>query len=86
MISYNEDYRKPVYQGKYFSVFWGFFCLFFSSPKNNVKWYKSPASVSFSITFLSVAMSIYSLLVSEIVSATSSYMMFSLITFGLGLA
>ena len=35
-----------------------------------MKWYKSPASVSFSITFLSVAMSIYSLLVSEIVSST----------------
>ena len=40
MTSYNEDYRKLVYQGKYFSVF--------TSPKNNVKWYKSPASVSFS--------------------------------------
>ena len=78
MTSYNEDYKKPVYQGKYFSVF--------TSPKNNVKWYKSPASVSFTITFLSAAMSIYSLLVSEIVSSTSSYMMFSLITFELGLA
>ena len=46
MTSYNEDYRKPVYKGKYFSVF-GFF--FSPSPKNKVKWYKSPASVSFSI-------------------------------------
>ena len=43
-----------------------------------MKWYKSPASVSFSITFLSVAMFIYSLLVSEIVSLTSSFVMFSL--------